>query len=78
MITNVKRLQNEALNRHVFELTFDGHDYCVVIFTDEKGKFFDEEISVRGGDELEMEGTDGEIREKIIDYLDENWDSLTK
>ena len=62
-------------NRCRFNVEMDGHTYNVVIWVDEKGKFCDDEISLNDV-ELESEGTEGEIREKIINHLDENWDSL--
>ena len=41
----------------------------------DSGKFIDESIT-RCGEELDYEGEEGEIRDAIIDYLDENWEKL--
>lgn len=50
--------------------------YHVTVYLNESGKFIDESITYPGGDELEYEGEEGQIREDIMDYLDENWDKL--
>lgn len=63
--------------RYNFDVQHDGFTYQVVIWTDEKGKFMDEEICFNG-EELEREGTLGQIREDIIDFVDKNWETLTK
>lgn len=72
---NATLVTKQTTNRFSFTVEMDGHNYDVVIWVNEKSKFCDEEISLNGV-ELESEGIEGEIREKIIDYLDENWDSL--
>ena len=74
---NATLVTKQTTNRFSFTVEMGGHNYDVVMWVDEKGKFCDQEIS-RNGVELEYEGVEGEIVEKIIDYLDENWDSLTK
>ena len=54
-----------------------GVKYRARIYLNEKGKFEDEEIQHdESGEHLEFEGAEGEIREKIVDYLNANWDSL--
>lgn len=73
---NATLVTKQTTNRFNFTVEMDGHTYDTVIWVDEKGKFADDEINLNGV-ELESEGIEGEIREKIIDYLDENWDSLT-
>jgi predicted RNA-binding protein YlqC (UPF0109 family) len=45
-----------------FTVELDDESYTVTIHVHEKGKFI---------------GHEGDIREQIIDYLDENWDKLT-
>jgi len=69
-------LQSKCItNRHNFAVKLDGFSYDVVIWTNEDGKFMDEEITFNG-EELDCEGTMGEIRERIIDYIAEKWESL--
>lgn len=75
----MKATLNSSVNstRHNFNVEHGGFTYNVVIWTDEKGKFMDEEISLND-EELEGEGEEGTIREEIIGYLDKNWDNLVK
>ena len=71
-------LTNRATDiRHNFKVEHEGQTYDVVIWTNVKGKFIDDEISLNDM-ELEGEGTEGEIREAIIEYLDKNWETLVK
>ena len=52
-------------------------DYHVRVFLSENGKkFVDEQVFAPNERELELEGTDGEIHEKIMDFVDKNWDTL--
>jgi hypothetical protein len=67
----------EQTKRHTFTVAHKKNDYRVVIWLDETGKFMDEEVSFNG-EELEGEGTEGEVREAIIDYLADNWETLVK
>ena len=62
--------------RHGFNIEFEGKAYTAIVWLDEKGKFADDEICYQGGDELDTERSEGEIRNKIIDFLDQNWDTL--
>lgn len=68
--------KNETTN-YSFEIDHEGECYDVTVYLNESGKFIDESIS-RCGEELEYEGHEGQIRDDIIDYLDENWDKLVK
>ena len=68
--------KDETTN-YSFEIIHEGENYDVTVYLNECGKFIDESIS-RCGEELEYEGTEGQIREDIMDYLDENWDKLVK
>jgi len=61
--------------QYSFNIDHDGYTYNVVVHTNAKGKFVDEYINLNG-EELEYEGTEGQIREDIMSYLDENWDKL--
>lgn len=66
--------KNETTNYN-FEIIHEGENYDVTVYLNESGKFIDESIT-RCGEELDYEGEEGEIREAIIDYLDENWEKL--
>jgi hypothetical protein len=68
---------NDTTSTHSFAVEHEGKDYQVTVFMNESGKFIDENITYNG-DELEHEGTEGQIREDIMDYLAENWDDLVK
>lgn len=60
-----------------FEVELDGVKYKVTMHLNDKDKFLDEEIQhAESGEHLEFEGTEGEIREKIVDFLDDNWSTL--
>ncbi len=76
---NVTHISESTATRHEFDISIDGTDYHAIIFVDQKGRFIDEEISYKeDGDELDSDGAEGDIREKIIDYIASNWDNLTK
>ena len=66
--------KNETCN-YSFFIEHDGKGYDVLVYTNNKGKFIDENIFFNG-EELEYEGTEGQIREDIMTYLDDNWDKL--
>ncbi len=70
-------ISSASSTRYNFHVEHDGYTYDVVIWTDEKGKFMDEEIELNG-EELDGEGAEGEVREAITDYLAENWETLVK
>ena len=72
---NATHTNSEVTDRHTFQVELDGKTYDVVIWLNQKGKFIDDEISFND-EELEGEGAEGEIREKIIEYLSENWDFI--
>ena len=59
--------------QYSFTLEHESKEYNVVINTNREGKFLDEYIS-HNGEDLEYEGTEGQIREDIMAYLDQNWD----
>ncbi len=65
---------------HNFDIEHEGVKYNVTIYVNESGKFIDEVIQFddndRYGEELGYEGTEGEIREAIVEYLSLNWDKL--
>ncbi len=66
--------KNETTNYN-FEIIHEGENYDVTVYLNESGKFIDESIS-RCGEELDYEGEEGQVREDIMTYLDENWDKL--
>lgn len=70
----------DTTSRYTFELEFEGSKYDIVIHTNSKGKFTDEQITRLKEDtlpyDLGYEGEEGELRERIIDFLDMNWDNL--
>ena len=73
---NATLIAQDTTNRHEFNVKIGENEYGVTVYTNSKGKFIDESILFRGS-ELEYEGDEGQIREDIMEYLDENWDKLT-
>lgn len=68
---------NVRTTRHEFEVKHKGEKYSVVIHCNAKGKFIEESvISKKSNEELAHEGSEGEVREAITDYISENWDKL--
>jgi hypothetical protein len=61
--------------QYSFDIEHEGETYSVVVNTNRKGEFLDEYIH-HNNEELEHEGTEGQIREDIMTYLDENWDKI--
>ena len=72
-----KLLDSETTTNYTFDLEHKRKTYTVQVCLNAKGKFIDDSITLNG-DELEGEGTEGQIREDIIEYLDEHWDELVK
>ena len=69
--------ESNTTTNYTFSIKHDnGTTYGVTVWLNESGRFIDDRITYPGGDELEYEGEEGQIREDIINYLDENWDSL--
>lgn len=58
-----------------FTVNHEGTNYDVLIYLNGRGKFIEERI-YRDEEELGYEGEEGEIREAITSYLDENWEKL--
>ena len=65
----------DTTTNYSFTIEHDGVKYDVTVYLNDKGRFIDDTISFNGS-ELKLEGTEGQIREDIIAYLDENWDNL--
>lgn len=72
---NATLLEKDTTSNFSFDVGIEGKTYFVKIYLNEKGKFIDELIQSEGV-ELAYLGTEGEIREKILNYLDKHWDSL--
>jgi hypothetical protein len=71
-------LTNSATTtNHTFNIEHEGKIYHVQIYLNAKGKFIDDSITLNDV-ELEHEGEEGQIREGIIVYIDEHWDTLVK
>ena len=58
-----------------FKIEHEGNTFELIVYTNREGKFIDEQIFFNG-EELDYEGEEGQIREDIMTYLDENWDKL--
>ena len=74
---NATLTAQDQTNRYEFSLIHEKREYNVIIYVSHKGKFIDDEIFY-DGEELEFEGEEGQIREDILTYFDENWEKLVK
>jgi hypothetical protein len=74
-MSNATLTHKDETTNYSFNINHEGANYSVLVFLDSSGKFIDDRIT-KDEEELGYEGEEGEIREAIIDYLDENWDKL--
>lgn len=76
---NATLQSKDTSNNYTFKIEYEGIPYEAVIYCNAKGKFIDEEITnLDTNEELDYEGSEGEIREQIVSYLDENWNTLVQ
>jgi hypothetical protein len=75
---NAKLVDSIVISEFQFEIEIENIKYSAKVWLNSKGKFIDDLISFPNGDMLGAEGSEGEIRENILTYLDKNWDTLTK
>ena len=68
---------SETTKLHYFQIEHEGKQYEVILHTKENGKFLYENIT-RNGFDLDYEGREGQVREDIMTYLDDNWEKLVK
>ena len=73
---NVSLIESQQTSVYTFNIELDGKMYKANIYVNDKGKFIDDSICLNDI-ELEREGTEGEIRELILTYIDENWNAIT-
>jgi len=73
---NIKLTNSNTTTNYTFNIEHEGEQYDVTVYLNESGKFIDECITNGNGETLDYEGEEGQIREDILDYLDENWDQL--
>ena len=74
---NAINTHNDTTTTHYFKVDHEGKEYEVTMYTNMNGKFIDESVTLNG-EELEYQGEEGQIREDIVTYLDENWDDLVR
>jgi len=72
---NATLTHKDDTTNYSFEIAHEGENYNAIVYLNGKGKFIDEHITLRD-EELGYEGEEGQIREDIMTYLDENWDTL--
>ena len=75
---NAELLSKNLTTNYTFRINIDEATYDVTVYLNEKGKFIDDSITQANGEELGHEGEEGEIYEKIMDYLDNHWNLLVK
>ena len=73
---NIKLTDTNTTTNYTFDIEHEGDLYHVTVYLNESGKFIDDSITNTEGYELEYEGEEGQIREDIMTYLDNNWDKL--
>jgi len=79
MNTTADLIYADKTTNYTFRVEHEGITYDAVIYCNDKGKFIDDHIiSCMTCEQLCHEGTEGEIREVILDYIDANWDKLVK
>jgi lipopolysaccharide export LptBFGC system permease protein LptF len=71
---NATLTDKNEVNNYVFDIEHKGNKYEVIVYTKD-GKFYDEQIFFNE-EELDYDEEEGQIREDIMTYLDENWDKL--
>jgi hypothetical protein len=74
---NATLTNSDTTTNHTFDVDHKGKTYTVQIYLNAKGKFIDDTIMFNGV-ELGSEGTGGQIREEIIEYLSNHWDELVE
>lgn len=65
----------DATINYSFDIELNGLTYRVQVYLNQKGKFIDDSITLDDR-ELDGEGEEGQTREDILNYLDENWTKL--
>ena len=73
---NIKLTDSNTTTNYTFNIEHEGEQYDVTVWLNESGKFISDRIINANGDELDYEGEEGQIREDIMDCLDENWDKF--
>jgi hypothetical protein len=68
-------VQKQTVTNYTFNVELDGRVYQAVVYLNDDQKFIDDQVT-RDGILLEYEGEEGETREQILDYIDENWERL--
>ena len=68
-----KLTSTNETNQYNFEISIDEAIYAATIYTNNKGKFIDWEVTDVDGDFV-----DTTIEDKVIDYIDKNWNTLVK
>jgi hypothetical protein len=76
MNTTATLTNSNTTTNYNFNITHEGYDYEVTVYLNESGKFIDDTITFPDGEELGYEGEEGQIREDIMNYIDENWYKL--
>ena len=72
---NATLTSKDDTTNYSFTVNHENRNYDVIVYLNARGKFIDDRIYFNE-EELGHEGEEGEIREAIMDYLDENWDKL--
>ena len=74
---NATLTDSNTTTNYTFNIEHEGDQYNVTVYLNESGRFIDDRITNANGDELlDYEGEEGQIRDDILEYLDENWCKL--
>lgn len=68
--------QVQTTRTHDFEIEVNNELLYVTITTNDKGRFLSTLITDKNGDMLDVEGSEGELHEEILNLIDAEWDNL--
>lgn len=73
---DIDLIDSNTTTNYTFDIEKDGIKYRATVYLNESGRFIDDSITYLNGDELGYEGTEGDVRDEILEQLDNDWDKL--
>jgi hypothetical protein len=73
---NIKLTDKSVVTSYTFQIKESGKTYDAIFWLNEKGKFIDIDISLNG-EKIDGDDDDG-VYDRIVSYVDANWDNLVK
>jgi hypothetical protein len=74
--TNIDLIDSNTTTNYTFLIEKDGIQYHATVYLNESGRFIDDSVRYLNGDELDYEGTEGDVRDEILEQIDNDWDKL--